>query len=208
MTVLNHVGGQPIGFYVGRSPSQLGVYEDLVKYVKLAHAYFEEFALPEMTPREKNEYETVMKKVLPFLGRFDKATSKMLLPSLDGQGGWILDGKLKIKVPDIPKSMPVPELAVIAGLNDPELFIKAMTEYRESFNGIVDVLTKLAPPGRTFRISRFGCPGGNRNEKSRQENKNHAFLHVAVAHASGPRSDHHAHRGPDARKSRRVRRFP
>ena len=156
LTILEHVGGQPIGFFVSRSGSQEQGYADLVKYIKLMHGYFEEYGVPEMPPMEREMYRTVMKQAMPYLVRFDKATGKMLLPSVDGQGGWVLDAKLKIKLPEVPRIMPVPELAIVMGLSDADLFRQGMTEFRDTFNGLVDVLTKLAPPGED--IPNFKIP--------------------------------------------------
>jgi hypothetical protein len=151
LTILDHVGGQPIAFYASRSPvqGQLDSYADLVKYVKLAHSYFEEFALPEMPIKERVEYQKYMLLAMPFFNRLDKATGKMLLPSTDGQGAWVLDAKLKISIPDpaVPQAMPVPEIGVVLGLSNQKLFIEAMTEYRSIFNDVVDLVTKFAPPG-------------------------------------------------------------
>jgi hypothetical protein len=147
LTILEHVGGKPIAFVASRSPSQQPAYDSFIKYVKLAHGYFEEYALPEITPDQRATYRKIMDQALPQLARLDKATSKMLLPSLDGQGAWVLDAKLKIDLPNIAKPMPVPELGIVAGLSDATLFKQAMSEYREAFNALVDIAVKFAPPG-------------------------------------------------------------
>jgi hypothetical protein len=166
LTILNQVGGTPIGFLADRSPSQTNGYKDLVKYIKLAHEYVEEFAVPEMPEEVKAIYQQFMTKAVPYFVRLDKATGDKLLPSLDGQGAVVLDMKLKLNLPNVNQMMPVPELGVVTGLNNAKLFREAMAEYRDVFNGLVDVVTKLAPPGANVpdfkmpepKVSRFMLP--------------------------------------------------
>ena len=152
LTLLEHVGGNPLGFTVSRSVIQIENYDLLVKWLKVGHDYFEELALPHFPPEGRKEYKKFMKDALPLLVRLDKATGKMLLPSLDGQSGLVLDAKLKSKQwqKDLPKTetaLPAPELALIIGLKDADLFKKAMAEYRDVINGFIEVIGKMSPNG-------------------------------------------------------------
>ena len=152
LTLLEHVGGNPLAFSVSRTPIQIENYNLLVKWLKVGFDYFEELALPHFPPEGRQVYKDTMKQVMPLLVRLDKATGTMLLPSLDGQSGLIVDAKLSSKqwhmeMPKTETALPGPELAVIIGLRDSALFAKAMVEYRDIINGFIEVIAKMSPNG-------------------------------------------------------------
>ncbi len=152
LTLLEHMGGNPLAFVVSNTPVKIANYETCVKWLKVGHEYFEELALPQIPPEGRKVYKQVMKEVAPLLARLDKATGKMLLPSLDGQSGIVLDAKLLSKQwqKEMPKSataLPAPELAVIIGLKDADLFRKAIGEYKDVINELIGVIGKMAPGG-------------------------------------------------------------
>ena len=148
LTIINYLGGEPIAFGAGRSSMGTDGYDTVVKWIVKVHEYFETFGLPRIPDDEiREKYHKFMKDAKPLFIRLDKATSKMLIPSLDGQAAIVLDGKLKINLPVLPQAMPVPELGIVIGLRDPDLFRKALQEYREVVNGLMDIVAKLGPAG-------------------------------------------------------------
>jgi hypothetical protein len=150
LSLLKHVGGQPLGFALGSSRGNPEDYELFVRLVKLGHQYFEELAVPKLPDEVKSVYEQFMKQAKPHLVRLDKATGKMLLPALDGQGGIVLDARLTSMqwhqaMPAADKALPMLELAVVLGVRDAALLRQAFQEYRQVFNGLMEVVARVAP---------------------------------------------------------------
>ncbi|MGH7223763.1 MAG: hypothetical protein ACRELF_11080, partial [Gemmataceae bacterium] len=117
LTLLNHVGGDPILAVVGRSRGTLESYQTVSKWLKVAYGHAEPLILEKMNEQQKQKYEEIGKLIFPLLKRFDGITGKLLLPSLaDGQAGFVLDGKWKSKrwhaaMPPSDKGLPMLELA-------------------------------------------------------------------------------------------------
>lgn len=155
LALLNHVGGNPIAFYIERNKISVEDYETTVKWIKLAYRYFEELAVPKLPEFSRPLYEDIMKKAIPLFERFDKATAKMFIPANEGEGAIVLDAKLKSKqwhplMPASEKDLALPEIAIIEALKDAGLFRKAFAEYREIFNDFTAAMLEVLPP--------FGLP--------------------------------------------------
>src|SRR5262249_23126757 len=69
LTLLNHVGGSPLFAMITRSRSGREGYENIVKVLRVAHQYFEEFALPKVNAEIKAKIEQITKAVQPLLQR-------------------------------------------------------------------------------------------------------------------------------------------
>jgi hypothetical protein len=161
LTLLEHLGGDPILAAVGRSKGTPESYQKLSKWIKVAYGHGEPLVLEKLPEAERKKVEEGAKLVLPLLKRFDDITAKMLLPSLaDGQAGIVLDAKWKSKrwhpaLPASERELPMPELAILVGVSDGEQLEKAMKAYgkliEESLvlakeNGAPLPLTKLPDP--------------------------------------------------------------
>ncbi len=153
LTLLNHVGGDPILAAVGRSKGALDQYLMMSKWIKTAYGHAEPLIADKLNKEQKEKYEQVSKAVLPLLKRFDEITGKMLLPALaDGQAGFVVDGKWKSKqwhkdIPTSDKALPMLEFGVIVGVSDAELLEKAMKSYRKVVEDALAKARELAPPG-------------------------------------------------------------
>jgi hypothetical protein len=151
LSLLEHVGGSPILAWVSRSKVSIEGYDLAVKWIKTGFAYFEEFAKPQIPEKERGQYEKFIKKALPLAGRMDKANRELLFPALaDGQGGLVIDARLTSKqfhqaMPPMEKEMPMVEPALIFGVSDAKLLVRAMAEYREVANGLIDLVREVAP---------------------------------------------------------------
>jgi len=160
LTILNHVGGDPLMLSVGRSKYRPEKYATLVKWLKVGHEHFEKYGMASLTPDQRQAYGLVWATVKPQLQRLDRANSDLLLPALaDSQAGWVLDAKLLVKewpefMPKPEQALPVPEPAIIMGVSNREQLIKAGTEYREVANDLMQFygnlmkqeMPKLGPP--------------------------------------------------------------
>jgi hypothetical protein len=152
LTLLNHLGGDPILAVVGRSKGTLQRYRTLSKWIKTAYGDAEPIILERIGEQAKQKYEEVSKLILPLLKRWDEITSTMLLPSLaDEQAGFVLDAKWKSKQwhPALPtggKELPMPELAFLVGVSDRAVLEKAMKSYGKLIDDALALVKEHAPP--------------------------------------------------------------
>jgi hypothetical protein len=150
LSLLEHVGGSPILALVGRTKTSPKDYDLLVKWVKIAYGYFEDVVKPRLSDRERKEFETFIAKAIPLVKRMDKANRELLIPALaDGQVGLVLDAKLTSRqfqaaMPRTEKPMPMAEPALLFGVSDAAALVKAMAEYREIANGLIDLFREIS----------------------------------------------------------------
>jgi hypothetical protein len=152
LTLLDHVGGDPILAVVGRSKGTLQRYQAVSKWIKIAYGHAEPIILEKIGEQAKQKYEEISKLILPLLKRWDEITARMLLPSLtDEQAGFVLDAKWKSKQwhPALPtggKELPMPELAFLVGVSDRALLEKAMKSYGKLVDDALALVKQHAPP--------------------------------------------------------------
>src|SRR5207248_1894919 len=97
--------------------------------------------------------------------RLDEVTSKMLIPSLDGQSGFVLDAKMTSKqwitmMPNSARPLALPEPSILCGVRDANLFAKALGEYRQLINKTIKEIAEIAqvnanielPPAKTEKV--------------------------------------------------------
>ena len=151
LSLLKHVGGSPILALVGRAKTSPEGYDLLVKWVKVAYGYFEDFVKPQIGDSEREDFEKFIGKAIPLVKRLDKANRDLLIPALaDGQMGLVLDAKLTSKqfheaMPPTEKPMPMAEPALVFGVSDAAALVKGLAEYREVVNGFIDLFREMEP---------------------------------------------------------------
>jgi len=149
LELLQHLGGSPLMALVSRGRTDVADYDVVVKWVKTAYGYFEEFALPAMPPDDRKQAKQVIAALKPLFARADKATRHLLFPALaDGQMAFLLDAKrtskqLHTAMPAPAKPLPVPEPALVVGVSDAEKLQQALREYRLILNDVFDVLRNI-----------------------------------------------------------------
>lgn len=164
LSLLDHVGGDPILATVGRSKGTLQHYQMLSKWLKVAYGHAEPIVLEKIGEKEKGQYEEIRKLVFPYLKRFDAITAKMLLPSLqDGQAGFVLDAKWKSKQwhPAIPagdKPLPMLEMALLVGVSDRDLLEKAVKSYGKLIEDVLATAKENAPEDAKPPITKLPPP--------------------------------------------------
>jgi hypothetical protein len=152
LTVLNHLGGEPLGFFAMRRDWTVDDYEQGVQWLRRGVHYFEKIGLEEMTPERQAAYARMRRQLEPQLARLDRATRELLIPSVaDGQKALVLDasprsetvfaerrGEDESMIPS--DAMPRLELACVIGVSDPGRFKQACQEYLavagEAWNGV------------------------------------------------------------------------
>jgi hypothetical protein len=146
LSLLNHVGSDPLVACVSRGKYSPDSYATLVKWLKKGHGYFEDFAVPQMKAEERDKYAAIWPELVPLLKRLDKITGTMFLPAMaDGQSAFVLDAKMSSNhwieaAPATAEELPLLEPAIVCGVTDAKLLVKAMIEYRALVN---DALNKL-----------------------------------------------------------------
>jgi hypothetical protein len=151
LSLLGHCGGDPILAAVGRSKYTRENYRLLVKWLKVAYGYVDEFVIPRLDDDKREQYERFAKIALPLLRRLDSTTAERLLPALaDGQVGFVLDAKIRSKqwIRGIPASddpLPMLEPAILFGVSDADLLKKAMSDYRSIINDAITQVRETIP---------------------------------------------------------------
>src|SRR5262249_36188128 len=147
LSLLNHVGGDPLFAVLGRTKHQPENYQLLVKWLKVIHGYIGDMGIP--TVVDPQSYKLIFQDFQPILERIDRATSEQFLPALaDGQSGLVIDSKLTSKqwfqgMPPTNRPLPLPELGMLLGVSDAGKLKKAGVEYRESINQLLVLVSKL-----------------------------------------------------------------
>ncbi len=148
--LLQHVGGKPILPALGRSRGSEAQYDLAVKWVKRAYHYFEEFALPQMPPDDREQFQKVAEQFRPLVKRWDKANRLLIQSTADEQFGMVIDARFHSRqfhrdLPATERPMPMIEPALVLGVSDAKRFSEAMGEYRAIFNDGVEALRKAIP---------------------------------------------------------------
>ena len=158
----SHFGGSPLLGIVARAKPAPPQYDDLVKWLRIGHRYFDEYAVPKMPDKDREHYQKFFDLARPLLVRLDKANRTMLLPALaDGQIGFVLDAKLQSKqflkkLPPTEKPMPMVEPALVLGVSNAQLLRQACGEYWAVAEGFLDAARHVDPEHRSRPTS--DCP--------------------------------------------------
>jgi len=151
LTLLDHLGGSPIGFALTRTKYSAETYDVVVKWLQKAYGYFETYGVPLMEPEDRQQFKAAAKETLPLLARVDKANRQLLLPALaDGQSAWVLDAKISANqwhpmMPPAKQPLPMLELGAVVGVSDAQLLRQAFTEYLAVANAWIASAHELAP---------------------------------------------------------------
>lgn len=151
LSILQHVGGNPIYFSAGRAKGVGEGYEVLRMFAEKGLSYFERIAAVKFEQKDKDELARLKADIGPLLTRFDKATRELLLPGLkDGQAAVILDAKMLSPrwhpaMPAANRPLPLPELAYVVGVSDKALVRKAAVEYFDLAKNVQKLIRKYNP---------------------------------------------------------------
>lgn len=151
LTLLNHVGGDPLLAAVWRSGTTVDDYRAFVKWVTTFAGHAEKAAVAkELVPAET--VALFRKEVVPILRELSNVTEKLWFPALeDGQEGLVLDAKWTSKKwhesVETPRPLPLPEVGIVLGVSDAAKFAQALEGYRTVVNKAIARVRQLAPPG-------------------------------------------------------------
>ncbi len=149
LTILEHVGGDPVAFWAARrkvDPDQGEMLTEL--FARLAY-YAQNIPLDKLAPDERDTYARVRDHLWPLLDEMAAATRDKLLPALaDGQGAVVLDAK---SVSDrwfegMPAGgeLPMLEVGFVGGVSNATLLKEAFHAYFDIAQRMVDKLHELS----------------------------------------------------------------
>jgi hypothetical protein len=150
LTILNHIGGNPILAAVGRNKSDPEGYREFVAAMKTVGEFIDEW-IGSQPDDKKQEFTRWNKALRPLLARLDKVTGTMLIPALaDGQGALVLDAKWASKqwhqaLPVADPALPMLELGIVVGVSDAPLLEKAVAGYGSVIEDAVAKIGELVP---------------------------------------------------------------
>ncbi len=151
LSLLDHVGGNPMMFYAGRTKYSPENYTLMTDFLKRAFYYGEQYALAQMEEAQRNEYNEYRTVATDFLKRIDQATSQKVIPALkDGQGAIVADAQSKSRswhflMPPTDAELPMLELGLVYGVSDEKLLREGFTEYFDALQDLLNALNERDP---------------------------------------------------------------
>ncbi len=177
LTLLNHLGGDPLLAAVWRSGTTVKDYQALVKWLTVFGKHAEKIAEAKL-PDGKEVVKRYRAEVVPLLADFSGITEKLWLPALaDGQEAFVLDAKWTSKqwhaiMPPPDAALPMLEMGGVLGVSDSVKLEKALEGYRGVANQLLIKARGEVPAGT---IPDFEIP------KPRVERKNgNTFADYAI----------------------------
>ncbi|MHC4452507.1 MAG: hypothetical protein ACYS0E_20585 [Planctomycetota bacterium] len=151
LSILTSAGPAPLLAFASRSLSSKGSYERLAHWCGVAYGYFEDFAVPMMSKRDRAEFDQFEKTFLPAMRQMHETTANKLIPAVDAcQSLFVMSGDGTM--PTIPglratliAPLRYPQPALVIGLNDAELLTAAFADYRKTINGLLAAMAKQEP---------------------------------------------------------------
>jgi hypothetical protein len=146
LSILNHVGGNPLAFYAARGKSSPDDYDELAKVCERIAYYIEKIVLPNAEPQEQEAYAKLKADFMPLLERLGAVTRDKLMPAFkDGQGAFVLDAKSRsaswhMALPESDPPLPMLEFGMVFSVSDASLAREAFGEY---FSITQEALDKL-----------------------------------------------------------------
>jgi hypothetical protein len=151
LSILEHLGGSPLMACAARNAITPEDYALVTKWLQVGYRYVEQYGVPQMEAKDREEYQKVSAAFGPLVKRVDEVNRTKLLPALvGGEAGMTLEAKLKLKqvaktAPAFDKPMPMPELAAVLGISNQSQFREALEEYRKIANDAIAKLHELKP---------------------------------------------------------------
>ena len=146
LSLLDHVGGDPIAYYVARAKQSPDDYATLVKWLKKLDGYASAIIEGQDDEAEIAKYKKFRTEIDPLLARLDTANRELLYPALaDGQAAFVFDAKLTstqwfAMLPESSAPLPMPEFGMVWGVTDAEKLKQGSQEY---FAVVSEILKKL-----------------------------------------------------------------
>ena len=159
LSILDHVGGDPLFFYAGRRKYSPEGYQFMSKWLKKGFGYGETIARNQLQGEELEFFEKVRQDMLPLVARLDKTNREKLIPGFDdGQFALLLDAKTTSKqwhaMLPTSEEMPMLEAAIAYGVSDSELIKEGARECFDIAREVIRKVHEIAPD----KVPEFDLP--------------------------------------------------
>ncbi len=160
LSLLDHVGGDPMFCMVARVKNISGIYEMEVKWMKRIWHYVTAAAdLTLATETEEYElYKKARKALEPVFVKLDKVNREKLVPAFkDGHSGIVFDVKSKdtqwfAMQPESDKPLPMLEVGTLDSINNPKAIKEAGQVYFDAVNMLLKKASELDPEVPSMNI--------------------------------------------------------
>jgi len=152
LTLLNHLGGDPLMAAVWRSGTTVDDYRFLAKWLSKFSKHAEKIAIAK-APNGEEIIKKYREEALPLLRELSDIVEKLWLPALaDGQQAIVLDAKISSKqwqgaLPPADAPLPMLELGIVLGVSDSAKLEKALESYRTFANKLLTKARGEVPAG-------------------------------------------------------------
>jgi hypothetical protein len=151
LTVLDHLGGDPILLVAGRGTYSPENYETFSKWIGRAIYYGETIGLANLGSNEQDFYQRVRGDLASLLKQLDQINRDKVVPAFrDGQMAVVLDAKVtstqwhELLAPT-DKPLPMLELGLVCGVSDANLLREAAADYFRILQKAIDTLHDAEP---------------------------------------------------------------
>ncbi len=150
LDVLNHVGGNPLGFFAMRPEYDSSDYDTFAQIVERLIYYGDRIADSQLEGKEKELYTDLRDAIVPLLERLDKANREYLIPAYKGvDGAFVLDGKTSSKswhafMPPAEQPLPMIEFGIVDRINDAGKLKEGFGEYFAVAQEMLDKLHDIS----------------------------------------------------------------
>jgi hypothetical protein len=151
LTLIDHVGNDTLAWFVSRGKQSVDGYDHFTSWLKRIQVHAESIAQTSTSVEDWENYERVRGEIVPLLKRLDRANREQFLPaSSDGQGAVVLDASPRAKrwcdsMLEAPNELPLPTIALVYGIEDPQLVKQGASEYFSVAQQALDIAHRLNP---------------------------------------------------------------
>ncbi|OHB80445.1 MAG: hypothetical protein A2W31_01210 [Planctomycetes bacterium RBG_16_64_10] len=151
LSILEHVGGRPLMFYVTRGKSSPEDYDLLAKWAERIACHVDQIAAAQLGGPEREMYEKLRPELIALGKRLDRTIRDQFLPAFaDRQAALVVDARSRSSqwhaaMPRSEQPLPILELALMHALRDAELYHQGCVECLGLANQLLEVLHSAAP---------------------------------------------------------------
>ncbi|MCA9177583.1 MAG: hypothetical protein KDB14_24020 [Planctomycetales bacterium] len=160
LTILDHVGGNPLLFAAGRGTQAPANPEGMKVLMERLEFYLNELVLPNLDGQQQQMARDLLAGAKPLIAEAGRISRDLYRPAVaDAQGALVLDAKLLSAQPhrSMPRpanQLPLPEAAIVIGVSDEQKMMEAMTAYFNLGDKAIDAARKVFPQVPPFKMPR------------------------------------------------------
>ena len=150
LSILNHIGGAPIGYTAFRQKPDVKAYDFSVKWFGTLMNYAERIAVPFLDAEQRDLFVKIQTAMTPLVERLDKVNREKLIPAFaDGQSAIVLDAILGdgwiASMPPAEQPLPFPVVSYVAGLDNANFLEAGVAEYFDVLQTAITDLATIMP---------------------------------------------------------------